>query len=449
MILDAALKPIIWNETTPEVFGLDNLEGVRGPVMFISNHSSHLDASIILTTLPHSWREKTATAAAKDYFFDVWWRSAFTALVYAGFPVERGAGEKATAKAKELIRDGWNIIVFPEGTRSTDGWLQRFRHGTSRLALDMKMPVVPIAIVGAYAAMPKGRSWPRKGRPPIRVRYGRPIYPREGETHQQLSLRMQQGVAELFDEDRTSWWEAARRAAKDETPSSRRPGRPGWLRTWEGSRPIRRSGKPPDLAMTRTGGEVRRHALIEEAIRAFGREGYSGASLDQIATAVGIRKQTLLYYFPTKDALLEACLQAAGQRVAEEIASALEGKETYWDKAEAVIHAVFALAEEWPEFPMFVREAGRLGADGIERFTGALEPLRLRAIAFLQDGMDAGEIRKQDPALLLFMLYTAVVGSLTEASVLNAVVGEDKGRQSLRMREREVQAFVRSALQPA
>ena len=121
VILDAALKPIIWNETTPEVFGLDNLEGVRGPVMFISNHSSHLDASIILTTLPHSWREKTATAAAKDYFFDVWWRSAFTALVYAGFPVERGAGEKATHKAKELIRDGWNIIVFPEGTRRPTG----------------------------------------------------------------------------------------------------------------------------------------------------------------------------------------------------------------------------------------------------------------------------------------------------------------------------------------
>ncbi|MGH7337962.1 MAG: TetR family transcriptional regulator, partial [Myxococcota bacterium] len=47
--------------------------------------------------------------------------------------------------------------------------------------------------------------------------------------------------------------------------------------------------------MTRTGGETRRHALIEEAIRAFGREGYSGASLEQIATAVGIRKQTLLY----------------------------------------------------------------------------------------------------------------------------------------------------------
>jgi AcrR family transcriptional regulator len=201
--------------------------------------------------------------------------------------------------------------------------------------------------------------------------------------------------------------------------------------------------------MTRTGGEKRRHALIEEAIRAFGRDGYNGASLDQIASAVGIRKQTLLYYFPTKDALLEACLEAAGRRVGEEIAQALEGRETYWEKAEAVIHGVFSLAEEWPEFPMFVREAGRLGAEGIERFTGAIEPLRARAVEFLQAGMDAGEIRKQDPALLLFMLYTAVVGSLTEASVLNAVVGEDKGRASLHRREREVVAFVRGALQPA
>jgi 1-acyl-sn-glycerol-3-phosphate acyltransferase len=245
VILDVGIRTIIRNETTPEVFGLDNLEGLRGPVMFISNHSSHLDASIILITLPRSWRDKTATAAAKDYFFDVWWRSAFTALVYSGFPVERGAGERATAKATELIRDGWNIIVFPEGTRSTDGWLQRFRHGTARLALDMSMPVVPIAIVGAYAAMPKGRSWPKPGRPPIRVRYGRPLFPQEGETHQQLSLRMQQAVGELFDEDRTSWWEAQRRAAAGRTPKLTGPAGPGWRRTWEGTRPIRRSGKPP------------------------------------------------------------------------------------------------------------------------------------------------------------------------------------------------------------
>jgi TetR/AcrR family transcriptional regulator len=200
--------------------------------------------------------------------------------------------------------------------------------------------------------------------------------------------------------------------------------------------------------MPRVGGQKRKTTLIEEAIRQFGREGYNGASLDQIATAVGVRKQTLLYYFPTKEALLEASLSAAGERLAMEIAQALEGKESYWDRAEAVIHAVFGLAEQWPEFPMFIRESGRLGPAAFERFAGVLDPMRRRAIEFLQAGMDTGEIRKQDPAMLLFTLYTGVVGSLTEASVLNVVVGADKGRASLKRREREVISFVRAALSP-
>ena len=201
--------------------------------------------------------------------------------------------------------------------------------------------------------------------------------------------------------------------------------------------------------MPRRGGTERRTTIVEEAIRQFGRNGYQGASLDSIAQAVGVRKQTLLYYFPTKDALLETCLAAAGQRVAEEIATALEGADQPWDRAEAVIHAVYRLAEQWPEFPMFIREAGRLGANAFDRFAGALDPMRARAAEFLQAGMDAGVIRKQDPALLMFTLYTAVVGSLTEASVLNAFVGADDARVSLKQREAEVVAFVRAAMQPA
>ncbi len=201
--------------------------------------------------------------------------------------------------------------------------------------------------------------------------------------------------------------------------------------------------------MPRGDGQERRTTIVEEAIRQFGREGYKGASLDSIATVVGVRKQTLLYYFPTKDALLEACLAAAGERLAREIAAALADKESYWDRAEAVIHAVFRLAGDWPEFPMFVREAARLGPDAFDRFASVLDPMRERAVEFLQAGMDQGEIRKQDPAMLLFTLYTAVVGSLTEASVLNAVVGADSSRATLRKRERDVVLFVRAALRPA
>jgi hypothetical protein len=62
--------------------------------------------------------------------------------------------------------------------------------------------------------------------------------------------------------------------------------------------------------------------------------------------------------------------------------------------------------------------------------------------------MSDGQIRRQDPALLLFTLYTAVVGSLTEAGVLRAVVGEDSSRTALRRREQEVLEFVRSAMAP-
>jgi TetR/AcrR family transcriptional regulator len=200
--------------------------------------------------------------------------------------------------------------------------------------------------------------------------------------------------------------------------------------------------------LPRRGGAERRTTIVEEAIRQFGRDGYKGASLEHIAQAVGVRKQTLLYYFPTKDALLEACLSAAGERLALTIAAALEGKETYWDRAEAVIRAVFALASEWPEFPMFIREAGRLGPHAFDRFAAVIDPLRERAVGFLQTGMDDGQVRKQDPALLLFTLYTAVVGALTEASVLNAVVGGDESRASLKRREIETLAFVRAALRP-
>lgn len=251
-LLRYGLKPVVWNEVYPQVEGLDVLDDLEPPVMFISNHSSHLDASIILTSLPPEWREKTATAAAADYFFDTWYRSIFTGLVYNGFPIERaGGGGRATTTARDLVGEGWNLIIFPEGSRTRDGWMQRFRHGASRLCLELQVPVVPIGIRGATAAMPPGRAWPLPGRPVISVRYGRPVRPEQGETHQALSLRLQAAVAQLLDEDRTTWWESLGRAAKGETPIPSGPAAPRWLRVWEGSRPVRPRG--PGRAWRRGG----------------------------------------------------------------------------------------------------------------------------------------------------------------------------------------------------
>ena len=245
VILAVGMNTILKAELTLRVYGDDLLADVQGPVIFYSNHSSHLDATLIMSTLPDRWQRRTAVGAARDYFFDVWWRQIFTALVYAAFPIDRGrGGQGAIDKARELVREGWSIVVFPEGTRSKDGHMQRFRHGAARLAIELGVNLVPIAIVGAAQAMPKGRWWPRKGRPPVTIRYGREIVPEEGESHQALSLRMQQAVGELFDEDRTTWYEAVVRATKGTTPSLAGPSGPDWVRTWEGTRPVRRQGEP-------------------------------------------------------------------------------------------------------------------------------------------------------------------------------------------------------------
>jgi TetR/AcrR family transcriptional regulator len=201
--------------------------------------------------------------------------------------------------------------------------------------------------------------------------------------------------------------------------------------------------------MTRRGGEATRRRLLAEAIRLFGRGGYQGTSLDAVATAAGVRKQTLLYYFPSKDALLETCVEEAAHRVAAALSEALEAETAGPRKAEAVVHTLFRLAEEWPEFPTLLREASRLGPEVVERFAGILEPLRLRALSFLSHGLSEGMIRRQDPALLLFTLYTAVVGTITEAGVLRAVVGEEPSRIALHRREQEVLELVRTALSPA
>jgi 1-acyl-sn-glycerol-3-phosphate acyltransferase len=238
LILDALMRPLVWSQTSPEVHGTDNLDALDGPVLFVSNHSSHLDATLIMTTLPSRWKRRTAVGAAKDYFFDVWWRQAFTALVYGGFPIDRTGGGRGTATASDLIADGWSIVVFPEGARSPDGWMQRFRHGTARMAIEFDVPIVPIGIRGAYQAMPKGRFWPKPGRPPITVRYGPALIPEEGESHQELSKRMVRAIQELHDEDRTTWWEALARSRAGETPSMSGPQGPRWLRNWESSRPL-------------------------------------------------------------------------------------------------------------------------------------------------------------------------------------------------------------------
>jgi len=227
----AGLSPLFRSQVTPHVEGLDVLERVEPPVLFVANHASHLDTPFILCSLPAEWRRTTAVAAAADYFFDTWWRAVGSALAFNTFPIERRGGT-LSATPSELLGEGWSLVVFPEGTRSVDGWVGSFRGGAAWLGVEHGVPVVPVAHRGTFAAMPRGQGWPSRGRKPVTIRFGEPLWAEPGEAARDFGPRIRAAVAALLDEDASTWWEARRRVANGTTPDPGGPQVAQWRRVW-------------------------------------------------------------------------------------------------------------------------------------------------------------------------------------------------------------------------
>lgn len=185
--------------------------------------------------------------------------------------------------------------------------------------------------------------------------------------------------------------------------------------------------------------------ILDAALVSFGARGYEATSLDSIASTLGVRKQTILYWFPSKEALLDAVIDRSGAEISMALESALEGAGDGWDRVEAVVRSVFRVAARRPELLELVREVSRLGPPAATRLTEALEPLVARATGFLQAEMDAGVMRSQDPRLVLLAAYSTVIGMVTEVEVLRAL-GEEPTARSLVRRRSELLAFLRSAL---
>jgi 1-acyl-sn-glycerol-3-phosphate acyltransferase len=163
--------------------GRENLEGLKGPAIFIANHSSHLDANAVVAALPERYRWRLAFGSAADRWFlkgrkgiqkQGWWYS----LAMNNFPIKRGGGKDTLNYAKWLIDKGWSPMIFPEGTRSTTGKMGHFKHGVAILALDKKLPVVPLYMEGLREIRPKGSKAMKAG--PVTVRIGAPVRFAEG-----------------------------------------------------------------------------------------------------------------------------------------------------------------------------------------------------------------------------------------------------------------------------
>lgn len=174
-LVEAAIFGLIDRVTPVEAIGRENLAAVPHPAIFVANHNSHLDTPAIRRALPPDRRDRLAVAAAADYFFNRPAIGGAVAIAVNAFPVPRGQAASATIEpAVALLRAGWSVLIYPEGTRSPDGRTGAFKPGAAAIAVETGVPVVPIHVSGTQVAWPKGRRLPRPGR--IAVRFGRPLW---------------------------------------------------------------------------------------------------------------------------------------------------------------------------------------------------------------------------------------------------------------------------------
>jgi len=126
------------------------------------NHTSHLDTGLVKRALGKDVAEQTVAVAAADYWFDTKYKRAymnnFTTLV----PIERtGSLRQSLRHVTQILNDGYNALIFPEGGRQESGEIAEFKPIIGYLALNQKIGILPIYIWGTYEAFPKGTIIPK------------------------------------------------------------------------------------------------------------------------------------------------------------------------------------------------------------------------------------------------------------------------------------------------
>jgi long-chain acyl-CoA synthetase len=183
------VRPAVFLSGWPRVLGRENLRGVPGPVLVISNHIDDVDVGFIQTVLPSRLRYRLATAtggealevlhspsSTRSWIGRTYDRLQWTlgiALLNL-FPLPRQAGfRKSFGYAGEAVDRGYSVLVFPEGRHTEDGKLRPFRSGIGLLVNNLRIPVVPMRIDGLFEIKQAGRKFAPPGK--IQVRIGPPV----------------------------------------------------------------------------------------------------------------------------------------------------------------------------------------------------------------------------------------------------------------------------------
>ncbi len=230
MLLDAVVRPGVEVIASPEIKNQDRIDHLSAPVIFAANHSSHIDTPVMLSTLPAKFRHRCVVGAGADYFFDKRWKAILWSGVLSAIPIERSKpSRRAGELAVDLIKEGWNLLIFPEGGRTPDGLGQQHKTGVAQLAIRTGAPIVPIYLEGTYEILNKTSKRFKPGT--VTASYGAPIYASDSDDPRELTKTIQAAIDRLADELHSDFLSAARRSAKGETPPLA-PASRGWIEKW-------------------------------------------------------------------------------------------------------------------------------------------------------------------------------------------------------------------------
>jgi 1-acyl-sn-glycerol-3-phosphate acyltransferase len=225
-VVKGILAPVLYLVWRPRNEGVDNIPS-EGPVILAGNHLSFADH--FFGPLPV--RRPFVFLGKREYFTG----KGLKGLITRGFmkgvgviPLDRTGGsasEEALATGLRVLREGKLLGIYPEGTRAPDKRLYKGKTGVARIALESKVPVIPMAMINTFELMPPGQIWPRLGVRPG-VRFGKPMdfsrYYGQGQDRAVLRAitdEIMQAIAELSGQEYVDKYAAD---AKDETVGNTR-----------------------------------------------------------------------------------------------------------------------------------------------------------------------------------------------------------------------------------
>jgi len=185
--------------------------------------------------------------------------------------------------------------------------------------------------------------------------------------------------------------------------------------------------------------------ILDVATQAFGTRGFEATSLDDLAADLGLTKQTILYWYPSKKRVLDAAVERGVAELVAALEPVLASAPAGLGRVDAVMRTVFRFAVRRPALLGLVREVSRLGPRATAELRTQLAPLVARAHGFLEAEMAVGSIRRADPGNVLLFAYSMVIGVATDLETQRAL-GIEQSVSSLARLRRELFEFVRAGL---